>query len=281
MSKKILLINDMPGYGKVALAAMTPILSTIGHSLFTLPTALVSNTLDYKKFEILDTTDYMEKTLAIWEELGFSFDCIATGFILSSKQVELILSYIEKKKADGLFVMVDPIMGDQGKLYNGVKEETVANMRKLSSIADVMIPNFTEACFLANKYIGKSQLSEEEAKDLIRILLNNGAKSVVITSMESTSKEHFVCGYSAKEQEFFFLPYHHIPVQFPGTGDIFSSILLGSLLHNVSLQESVQKAMDIVYEFILKNRDNQDKFRGIVIEESLDLIKKQLPFSLE
>lgn len=274
MNKKILLVNDMPGYGKVALAAMSPILSTMGHSLFNLPTALVSNTLDYKKFEILDTTTYMEKTLAIWEDLGFSFDCIATGFILSSKQVELILSYIEKKKTDDLFVMVDPIMGDQGKLYNGVKEETIDNMRKLSSVADVMIPNFTEACFLAKKYIGKTQITKKEAKDLMQSLLNNGAKSVVITSMESTSKEHFVCGYSKKEQAFFFLPYLHIPVQFPGTGDIFSSILLGSLLHNISLQESVQKAMDVVYQFILKNKDNQDKFRGIIIEEGLDLVKK-------
>lgn len=274
MSKKILLINDMPGYGKVALAAMTPILSTMGHSLFNLPTALVSNTLDYKKFEILDTTTYMENTLNIWEDLGFSFDCIATGFIFSSKQVELILSYIEKKKQEGIFVMVDPIMGDQGKLYNGIKEETVVNMRKLSSVADVLIPNFTEACFLAEKYIGKNQLTKEEATDLMQCLMKNGAKSVVITSMESTSGEHYVCGYSDIEKEYFFLPYDRIPVQFPGTGDIFSSILLGSLLHNVSLQASVQKAMNVVYEFILQNKDNQDKFRGIVIEEGLDLIKK-------
>lgn len=274
MSKKILLINDMPGYGKVALTAMTPILSTMGHSLFNLPTALVSNTLDYGKFEILDTTPYMEKSLSIWEELGFSFDCISTGFIFSSKQVELILSYIAKKKKEGLFVMVDPIMGDQGKLYNGVKEETVENMRKLSSIADVMIPNFTEACFLAKKYIGTMQITQDEAKDLMQILLKNGAKSVVITSVESPTGEHYVCGYSHLEQKYFFLPYHHIPVQFPGTGDIFSSILLGNLLHNVSLEESVQKAMDVVYQFILKNKDNQDRFRGIVIEEDLDLVKK-------
>lgn len=98
MNKKILLVNDMPGYGKVALSAMTPILSTMGHSLFNLPTALVSNTLDYGKFEIMDTTEYMEKSLQIWEELNFSFDCISTGFIFTKRQVELILQYIEKRR---------------------------------------------------------------------------------------------------------------------------------------------------------------------------------------
>ena len=79
-NKNILIINDMPGYGKVALAAMLPILSHMGHNIYNLPTALVSNTLDYGKFTILDTTDYMKKSIAVWKELGFSFDCITTGF---------------------------------------------------------------------------------------------------------------------------------------------------------------------------------------------------------
>lgn len=274
MSKKILLINDMPGYGKVALAAMNPILSTLGHNLFSLPTALVSNTLDYGKFKILDTTDYMEESLKIWEELDFSFDCIATGFILSAKQVSLISDYIQKQKHHKLFVMVDPIMGDEGKLYNGVPSETVDNMRNLCSIADLVVPNFTEACFLTKKFLNKQHVSLEEAKELINTLRNFGSASVVITSVETPEGGHYVCGYSACEEEYFNIPYTRIPIQFPGTGDMFSSILLGNLLHGVSLQTSVQKAMDLVYAFILKNKDTQDSFRGIAIEESLDLLKK-------
>ena len=80
-NKNILIINDLPGYGKVALAAMLPILSNFGHSVYNLPTALVSNTLDYGRFTILDTTEYMKKSIAVWKELGFSFDCITTGFL--------------------------------------------------------------------------------------------------------------------------------------------------------------------------------------------------------
>ena len=50
---KVLLINDIAGYGKVALSAMLPILSYKGFNLYNLPTAIVSNTLNYEKFRIL------------------------------------------------------------------------------------------------------------------------------------------------------------------------------------------------------------------------------------
>lgn len=89
-NKNILIINDMPGYGKVALAAMLPILSHMGHNIYNLPTALVSNTLDYGKFTILDTTDYMKKSIAVWKELGFSFDWHHHGFLASAEQVDII-----------------------------------------------------------------------------------------------------------------------------------------------------------------------------------------------
>ena len=83
MGKQILLVNDLPGYGKVALAAMMPVLAHMGHITYNLPTALVSNTLDYGKFEIQDTTHFMRNTLKVWQELGFTFDAISTGFIVS------------------------------------------------------------------------------------------------------------------------------------------------------------------------------------------------------
>ncbi|MFR6184372.1 MAG: bifunctional hydroxymethylpyrimidine kinase/phosphomethylpyrimidine kinase [Lawsonibacter sp.] len=143
-----MIINDMPGYGKVALAAMLPILSNMGHSVYNLPTALVSNTLDYGTFSILDTTDYMVKAIAAWKKLGFSFDCITTGFLASAEQVDIIRDFIASQKKEGLLVMTDPIMGDDGKLYNGVTEETVENMRRLIGVADVIVPNLTEAEFL-------------------------------------------------------------------------------------------------------------------------------------
>lgn len=272
-SKNILLINDLPGYGKVALSAMLPILSKMGYSLYNLPTALVSNTLDYGKFEILDTTSYMENTITVWNELGFQFDCISTGFILSSKQVDIITNYIKSQNNPNLLVVVDPIMGDDGKLYNGITNETVVHMKELSSYADILIPNYTEAAFIADLFTDKSSLTKSEINALIDKLVSQGSKSVVITSIiEKDSNNHFVCGYDGKSKSYFYLSYDYIPVRFPGTGDIFSAVMIGELLKETSLELSVKKAMDIVARLIEKNIDSQDKFKGIFIEKDLDSI---------
>lgn len=148
----ILLINDMAGYGKVALSAMIPIMSNMKFQVYNLPTALVSNTLDYGKFDILETTGYMKNSMRVWGELGFTFDTIATGFLVSEEQTRLVAEFCEKKKDQGAFIFVDPIMGDDGILYNGVTENTVGYMRQMCKVADLIVPNCTEAAFLASKY---------------------------------------------------------------------------------------------------------------------------------
>ena len=145
MKNKILLINDLAGYGKVALSAMIPVLSHMKYEIFSLPTAIVSNTLDYGKFDILDTTDYMKNTLEVWKQLEFEFDAISTGFIVSKEQTELITDFCKAKSAEGITIFTDPIMGDEGSLYNGISEETVSLMRKLVSVSDYTVPNYTEA----------------------------------------------------------------------------------------------------------------------------------------
>ena len=109
--EKVLLINDLAGYGKVALSAMIPVLSHMQYDVCSLPTALVSNTLDYGKFEILETTGYMKNTLAVWEQLGFGFDAVSTGFILSAAQTELVLQFCREQKKKGARIFTDPIMG--------------------------------------------------------------------------------------------------------------------------------------------------------------------------
>ena len=107
-NKNVLLICDLPGYGKIALSAMLPILARLGYSVYNLPTALVSNALEYGKFALLDTTDYMEQAIQVWKELGFQFDCITTGFLASAAQVDLLRAFIDsQRKADFLVVTTD------------------------------------------------------------------------------------------------------------------------------------------------------------------------------
>lgn len=272
MSKKqILLINDMAGYGKVATAAMLPILSYLGHPVYNLPTALVSNTLDYGKFNILETTDYIRGVFPVWKELGFSFDAIATGFIASERQAKLVSGYCREQAARGTQIFVDPIMGDEGKLYNGVTPATISSMREMIGVADLTFPNYTEACYLTDSTFKAAGVSIDEAEELLNGLRRIGTKSALITSILVDGTPS-VAGYNHKTDKFFSLPYTEIPVHFPGTGDIFSAILIGHLLDDELLIPSTQKAMDGVYKLIDLNRDNKDKNRGIPLEKYLGIL---------
>lgn len=179
---KLLLINDLAGYGKVALSAMIPILSHMQYEVCSLPTALVSNTLDYGKFEILETTSYMKNTLQVWDALGFQFDAVSTGFIVSRPQTELVRDFCRAQKAKGTRIFTDPIMGDEGKLYNGIGEETVALMRELIATADYIVPNYTEATYLAGVPYQCGGTTREELYALADKLHTLGAESVLITS---------------------------------------------------------------------------------------------------
>lgn len=268
-----LLINDLAGYGKVALSAMIPVLSHMGVNVYNLPTALVSNTLDYGKFDILDTTEYMKNTLHVWEELGFSFQAVSTGFIVNREQAGLVTEYCRKQSEKGVRIFCDPIMGDDGKLYNGMDAETVENMKRLVSCADYIVPNYTEAAFLTGMEY-REQASEEEIREMIGRLRELGAKSVVVTSVELDG-QHQVCGYDHRTGESFRIPFDYIPVRFPGTGDIFSAVMMGGILGGRSLEQSVKHAMDTVRGMILKNLENQDRYKGILIESCLEVLDEQ------
>lgn len=267
--QKICCVNDMPGVGKIALSAMIPFLSVNGIDVTTLPTALVSNTLDFGKFDILDTTEYMDKTIDIWKSLGFKFDCISTGFMVNPKQIDIIEKLINNQNKEKLLVVVDPIMGDEGKLYNGMTELNVQIMRKLTAHADILIPNYTEACYLVEGICSKNNLTITEAKYLVKQLRILGAKSVVITSSFVNNK-NCVIGYDHLNDYFFIIEFDLVDVRFPGTGDIFSSILISDVLNGNCLYEATKHAMEVTRDIILYNKNKDEKFFGVDIEKYIN-----------
>ena len=282
MGKRIVLFNDLPGYGKVALAAMVPLFSRMGHFPYQVPTAVVSNTLDFGKFRIQDMTDYMRDTIKVWDELGFDPDCICTGFVLSEEQVELIGDYIRSRKPrideiqnvdNGRLVMVDPIMADGGKLYNGIGMDRVAAMRKLVSYSDVMVPNMTEAGFLTGICPGRERASAAELRELVDGLHKLSGKSVVITSaQDSETDEHLVCGYDHKSGQYFRVPFTFLPVRVAGSGDIFSTVMTGKLLNGESLEAAVREAVRVLTTLIRENQSHLDEYKGILIERYWELL---------
>lgn len=309
--KQLLIINDLCGYSTVATTAMMPILSYMGIPTFNLPTAIVSNNLEYGKFAILDTTDYICQTFPVWKDLGFHYEAIATGFMASERQAEIIADYCREQAVTGTSVFVDPIMGDEGKLYNGITEATVLAMRKMISVAHLCFPNYTEACYLTDTPYHPEGITRDEAYSLMDKLRDIGAHSVLITSIPVDGKMSVV-GYKApstipqgeeplnssapdipntltsedthctnainvtspwgRKGGAFLLTYDEIPVRIPGTGDIFSAIVIGNLLHGEDLKTSTRRAMDHVRTLIDINKDNKDKIRGIPLERYLHVL---------
>lgn len=265
---KILIISDMCGYGKVAASVQMPIFSYMGHDVFNLPTMLISNTFPYGKYAMMESTDYIADALKKWNELGFHFDAITTGFIPSEKQAQMIALYCREQAATGTAIYVDPVMGDYGKLYGGADEGTIRCMREMLSVAHLCFPNYTEACLLTDTPYKAEGITADEARTLINKLRRIGSLSVVITSC-IINGEHAVVGYNHFTAEYFFLPYEEIPVQFPGTGDIFSSIIVGHLQDGDNLRHATRTAMDTLHRWIDVNKDNTDKNRGIPVERHL------------
>jgi len=280
--KQILLINDVVGYSHVGMVAMLPILTYLGHPTYNLPTALVSNTLDYGKFNVLETTDYMRGTIPLWKQLGFRFDAICTGLMFSEEQSRLVSAYCAEQSKEGTTIFVDPIMGDAGRLYNGMTDRQVQLMREMVSVADLIFPNYTEACYLTNTPYREEGLTWAEACTMLDRLTQLGAKSVLITSARVDGSNCVVgrrssvplAGFTQHIEDgpYFRLDYEEIPVLFHGTGDIFSAVLIGHLMKGEPLKESTQTAMTVVSRLIERNRDLSDKCRGIPIEQCLDLL---------
>ncbi len=267
--EKILLIGDLPCYGRMAVNAMLPVLSHMGFDPSVLPTALVSNNFAYGKFDVLDTTAFMRRTLKYWDELGFCFDAVYTGFIASKEQADLVVECCRKFHEQGRPIFTDPIMADHGALYNGVTQESVENMRRLIAVADYILPNYTEACYLACPEYQGGDPMQEEAGALAKKLCAITSGCSIITSVQEGSGH---CVRIEGKGMSLSLPYAEVGREFHGTGDLFAALFIGRMLKTDDLRESVLFAMNGVSAMIKRNLGNDNVFDGLPIGKCLDLI---------
>ena len=271
--KQLLLVSDIVGYGKVGALAMLPVLTYMGVPFYALPTMLVSNPFEYGKFATAETTSYISDVLPVWRQLGFAFDAIATGIIASESQARLVSAYCREQAEGGTRIYVDPVMGDEGQLYNGITPDRIKCMREMVAVAHLIYPNMTEACYLTDTPYRAEGYTVEEMYAMIDRLRSIGTRSVLITSA-IVDGQTSVAGYNDENDRHFIIPFTEIPVHFPGTGDIFSAVLLGHLLGGEPLEQSTRKAIDTMYRLIDANRNNTDKNSGIAVERYLSMIQE-------
>lgn len=269
---KLAAIHDLSGYGRSSLTIVSPVLSTMGIQVCPLPTALLSTqTSGFEGYTFLDLTGEMEKIIRHWKSLQIDFDAIYTGFLGSSKQIEVVSSFIDYFRKEDTLVLVDPVMGDDGHTYGPIGDDMVRKMGHLVAKADLITPNLTEAALLLDRPFHPF-LDRTSMKSWLKELSDMGPARVVITSVQSENSPGIstVVAYDRNDGRFWKVDCSYLPAHYPGTGDMFASVLAGSILQGDSLPIAIDRAVQFVlvairatFGYSIPNRE------GVLLERVL------------
>jgi pyridoxine kinase len=247
--QRVAAIHDLSGFGGGSLSAVIPILSAMGIQVCSLPTAILStHTGGFVDFHFRDLTSDMRCIINHWRQLQLSFAGIYSGFLGSSAQIDIVDDFIRSFRTDPTLVVVDPVLGDDGKLYDTMDACMVDGMRSLVTLADVITPNITEAALLLGRSCSSTFLGTEEVKNWTQALGDLGPRYVIITSVpeEHGRGRTSVIALDKATGRFWKVSCPYIPACYPGTGDIFASVITGSLLQGDSLPLSLDRAVQFV-----------------------------------
>ncbi len=277
---RVAAIHDLSGFGRCSLAVIMPVLSTMGIQCCPVPTAVLStHTGGFEDIAIKDLTDYIAPTLAQYKKLGIDFDAVYSGFLASAEQIDHCLEFFSAYK-DGLKV-VDPVMGDHGKPYRTYTPELCSRMGELVDVADVITPNLTEAAILlGEKY--PLELTAGEAKSWLARLCKR-VKVAVITGVPLAEGTISNIGCDKDAGGFWRVDCDYVPASYPGTGDIFASVLTGGLLRGDSLPIAMDRAT-MFTQIAIKNTYSYglEPRNGVMFEPSLSwLINGTSPCSFK
>lgn len=247
--KRIVTIQDISCVGKCSLTVALPIISAMGIETAVIPTVVLSTHTAFKNFTYRDLTGDLPKIAKHWKQEKFNFDGIYTGYLGSIEQIDILKEFFKQFKTPDNFIFIDPVMADNGKLYAGFDEKFVKEMKELCKMADIIVPNLTEASYMLEKEY-KEIYSEQEIKDILIELSNLGPKYVVLTGVSFKDNKLGVMSYNKETNEFFTYFKEKIPAKYHGTGDIFASTLVGAITNNNTLEEGLKIAVDYVWETI-------------------------------
>ncbi len=273
---KVAAIHDLSCFGRCALTVIIPTLSALGVQTVPIPTALLStHTGGFTDMFFSDLSCEMDKISAHFKSLGLEFDSVYSGFLGSEAQIERVSKFIDSFAKKGAPIFVDPVMGDDGTLYSTYTKEMGEGMRHLVSKADIITPNYTEACFLTDTpYRPTDEMSENEieslADELISKLFGLGAKKIAVTGFETADS---VITFGSEGKEIFEDKRARLSASYPGTGDIFASALLGYFLDGDGFVKATHKACKFTSEVIKYTMRFPTPHReGVMLEPCLKLL---------
>ena len=256
--KRVALVNDITGFGRCSMTVELPIVSALKVEACPLPTALLSVHTAFPFPYIQDQTHIMEPYIENWRKHQVTFDGISTGFLGSKEQVAIVKKFIQDFSTDETVVIVDPVMGDWGKLYASYTKELSEEMKHLVPLADVITPNLTEASYLLDiPYLSEEEITMERLEKIAQALADKGPKQVIITGI---SREEKIGNFVYEKGE---------ASSFIGTKKIGGE-RSGSIVRGDSLTTSVRKAVDFIGKALAYTETlNLPPAQGIAFEEFL------------
>ncbi len=270
--KRIITLQDISCVGKCSLTVALPIISCMGIEACPLPTALLSNHTAFDRFSFFDLNSHMNSVIDEFKAQDFKFDGIYSAYLGSTAQVDTVCGFIDYFKKEGSITLVDPVMGDHGRLYSGFTRDFPIHMKRLCKKADVIVPNITEAGFLLG-FDGALEYTDiYSLKPFMKQLCLLGPKISVLTGVEQDGKLGGAI-YDIETDEFYFYLLDKIDRTFHGTGDVFASVLFSCLVNGLDIKLALKKAVDFVYAAMKATIENKDAaWYGVDFERVLPLL---------
>ncbi len=274
--KRLAAIHDISGFGKCSLTVALPIISACGIETVCLPTAVLStHTGGFTGYTYRDLTEDMLPVMEHWRSLGLSFDAIYSGFLGSAAQIELVGRFIDWFRGENTVAIVDPAMADQGKMYALFDRDFALSMAALCAKADIILPNITEAAFMADTEYVEGVQTPAYIGGLLDRLSALGAKSVVLTGVSfEPDKLGVACRHNGETSYCFSKRFEG---SFHGTGDVFASAFSGALLNGCPLEKAAEIAVKYVCDCIRRTKAVNDDVRyGVDFERGIPYLLKEL-----
>lgn len=267
--KRIATIQDISCFGKCSLTVALPIISAMGVEACVVPTAVLSTHTMFSGYTFRDLTDDMPLIKEHWQKEGLRFDALYTGYLGSERQLSIVRDYFNAFGTSESVILVDPVMGDNGRLYSGFNESFARSMGKLCASADIIVPNLTEAAFmLGEDYVGGGY-DEKYIRELLKRLTGLGARTAVLTGVSFKNGSIGVMSYDSESGEYFHYAHEKVNKSYHGTGDIFASTVVGALMNGFDLPGALKIAADYTAACIRITADDPDGIEYSVYFETL------------
>lgn len=276
MQKRILAINDISCMGKCSLTVALPIISSVGHECVILPTALLSThtAQGFGDFVSFNMTEQMKQIANHFERLDTRFDAIYSGYVVSPDQADYIYELVNKLADGDTLTVVDPVLGDNGRLYRGFTEKNITAVKRLCSVADVITPNLTEASLLTGIQSDGVHMTREGVDRLLNGLSTLCKKKIVITGIEINDGELTTAVMDVERGETALYTRPKISGSVHGSGDVFASALTVLYLDGMGFGTAVEKALDFTLSAIADSAEDEDsRWYGVNFEKYLGKIK--------